>query len=82
MELSEITREQLAAFAENEGATPAQRSQLFALWTGQTNVSPELRTLLADITWPNERDRLLKILNGTAVPSSDLVALVERMKWQ
>ena len=76
LELSQITNEQLAWFAETEGATPLQFSRLLALWTGGQDVSPELQTLVGEISWPKEKERLLKVLGS--VPSPEL----ERLAWR
>jgi len=53
-----------------------QFSRLLALWTGGQDVSPELQTLVGEISWPKEKERLLKVLGS--VPSPEL----ERLAWR
>src|ERR1035438_7129059 len=55
MELSQITRDHLEKYATNNNATHGQRSRLLALWTGQQEVSPELRQVLHEIAFPKEK---------------------------
>ena len=81
LELSQPTPEQLASFAEAEGATPLQVSQLLSLWTGGQEVSAELRKLVSEIAWPKEKARLLTFLTGS-IPSPELDAMVETLAWK
>jgi hypothetical protein len=81
LELSQITNEQLARWAETEGATPRQFSRLLGLWTGGQEISPELKKLVGEIAWPREKTRLLTFLTGS-VPSPELNAAVETLAWK
>jgi len=80
LELSQITNEQLARWAETEGATPLQFARLLGLWTGGQEVAPELQKLVGEIAWPQEKARLLTFLGS--VPSPELNAAVETLAWK
>jgi len=76
-----VGHEQLARWADSEGATNLQKSRLFDLWTGASEPSPELRTLLHEIAWPNEKARLLRFLGGrTTRPETD--ELLRSLAWK
>jgi hypothetical protein len=82
LELSQITRDNLRVFLDREGASPLQASKLYALWSGGEQVSVELRTLLEEISYPRERDRLLSYLRDPIVPTPAVENLLEMLAWK
>jgi hypothetical protein len=82
LELSQITPEHLDRFLTYEGATGQQRSTLYALWNGQEQVSPELQSLLSDICYPRERERLLSYLREAPTSSPDVEDLLRSLAWK
>jgi hypothetical protein len=82
LEISQVTHEQLARWAESHSASPTQCSRLFCSWTGGQEVSPELRQVLIEIAWPREKARLLKFLGGRVIPSANLDGLLEQLAWK
>jgi len=81
-EISEIDHEALARWAEGEGATTLQRSRLFALWTGAEQVTAELKSLLEEISYPRERERLLSYLRDPITPTPAVEDLLKTLAWR
>lgn len=81
VELSQITTEHLRAWANKHKATPFQLSRLLGLWTGHSEVSPQLHAMLVEIAWPAEKEKLLKFLGGK-FDTATRDRLIEQMAWR
>jgi hypothetical protein len=87
-EMSEITQDQLHQYCRDNKATFKQKAILFSLWTGGTEVPKGLSDIIAEIGWPKERERMIRVLSGKYYdaridePNPALEALVERAAWK
>lgn len=88
VEISEITVEALRQWVKQHTTNPEQcerapflLSRLLSLWTGAAQVSQELHSLLVEIAWPAEKEKLLTFFGGK-FDTETRDRMIDQLKWR
>jgi hypothetical protein len=80
-ELSQVTQEHLRQYCTDNHATDLQRARLFGMWSGDQEPSQELVSLVGQIAWPAERERLVRFLGGD-FNTETRDKMIEHLRWK